>query len=261
MSIISNLFSREIEMYKIIHRNIEYNYTSSDKKVLFLNKVYNPETIRRSDILSSNDNSLVLNVNTVINNSVAKLFRTSSPSSIRITIFKASRDNLSNYRQVFNGVIKSCEISNNEATFRCQNFGSLLSRDISAVSYQIPCSNKVYDKRCSLISSEYSFITKIKNINQNGINIELYSSNDSIDQYYRNGVAILDDGQSRTIIDQIGNDIILQSPFEKINKEQNLTIIAGCDYSSNTCKNKFNNFENYRGFEYIPNRDPLKSGI
>lgn len=260
MSIISNLFSRQVEMYRFTHMSNEYYYTSSDKPVIFLNRTYNPVTIKRSDIISSFDSKAILDINTTRDNEVVKLFRSLTPSSIKITIYQASRDDLTNYKQIYNGLVKTCDISNNQATLKVQSLGSLLLRDIGRQSYQKHCNHKLYSKGCGLDEADYTIVTSINSISENGLILEVNSVSGYEDQYFKNGVVRTNDGQARMIINQVGTTIEIQNVFEYL-KNDYVTLSAGCLYTSSICKTKFNNFENYRGFEYIPNRDPLQNGL
>ena len=38
-------------------------------------------------------------------------------------------------------------------------------------------------------------------------------------------------------------------------------LVAGCDHSTTTCANRFNNLDNYGGFPFLPNKNPFSTGV
>lgn len=49
--------------------------------------------------------------------------------------------------------------------------------------------------------------------------------------------------------------------FDDLKVGDSLYIAKGCQNNANICKNKLNNYENYSGFVYIPNKNPHKTSI
>jgi len=50
-------------------------------------------------------------------------------------------------------------------------------------------------------------------------------------------------------------------PFDDEVVGKQVIVYAGCDKTPQTCKNKFNNLQNFRGFPYIPVKNPVIWGV
>ena len=55
--------------------------------------------------------------------------------------------------------------------------------------------------------------------------------------------------------------IYLHMPFDDEVVGKQVIVYAGCDKTPQTCKNKFNNLQNFRGFPYIPVKNPVIWGV
>ena len=67
--------------------------------------------------------------------------------------------------------------------------------------------------------------------------------------------------ERRLILTHIGNALLLNYPFRRISIGDEITMFAGCLHNSVDCLNKFNNGDNFLGFEYIPYINPFEVGI
>lgn len=80
--------------------------------------------------------------------------------------------------------------------------------------------------------------------------------------YYQYGLVRWTGGNNNGMVmevkEQAGATITLFQPMPyDIQVDDSYEIIAGCDKYFNTCKNKFNNVVNFRGFPHIPGRDKV----
>ena len=63
----------------------------------------------------------------------------------------------------------------------------------------------------------------------------------------------LNAGERRQIIKDVGNAVTLQWPFPNdLEAGDTYSIYPGCDKTAETCRDKFDNAENFRGYIYIP---------
>ena len=76
--------------------------------------------------------------------------------------------------------------------------------------------------------------------------------------YYDNG-AISFSGEIRRILKQVGTTLYLASPFTSSGVGV-ISLWPGCDLTSRNCK-AFNNLDNQLAFEFMPDKNPFKSGI
>lgn len=68
-------------------------------------------------------------------------------------------------------------------------------------------------------------------------------------------------GERRMVADNLANSIDINYGFLDIVEGDVVSMVRGCDHSSATCKAKFNNFDNYGGFLFIPTKNPYDGGL
>lgn len=263
MSIFSDLLGSKVEVYKFFYKNEILRVTSSDTRINFNNEWYEPSTIKRSDYNISNDktrNEIKLTVSSKFE--VVDYFQSITPDDIRVEIFQTLRNDTSKSFKIFNGLVKSLNMKKNISEITLQPFASLLTRDICRYSYQTLCNNSLYDVNCKLNIEDFSTITTITDISSDGITFTL----DVEDQFrvdnFTNGVLrISETGEARMVIESTHNVVKVMSPFTTVKIGDLVKISVGCNRSSANCKEKFSNFKNYAGFEYIPNRSPFENGL
>ncbi len=262
--LVSKLLDRQVELFRFKTKNKVYNYTSSDKSVTFENEVYLPATIKRGDIVRSFDESSFLDIKASKNIEICDLFKNPYPVETKVRIVRLGRNDINDFDVIYNGIVKSCEFSVNEATFKAQDYVSLLTSEISGYAYQKKCNHKLFSKNCRLNSSDFSVVSDIEEVLTDGVSIVLEDAGGFQDGYYVNGVFSVfvdEEIQTRAIIGHFNNNIVIKSPIYNLTKDHVATIFAGCNLTSESCKTKFNNFQNFGGYEYIPNRDIIKNGL
>ena len=67
--------------------------------------------------------------------------------------------------------------------------------------------------------------------------------------------------ERRLIVSHVGNYVELNYPLRRIAVGDEIVMYAGCRHNSDDCINKFNNGDNFLGFEYIPYINPFEVGI
>lgn len=68
--------------------------------------------------------------------------------------------------------------------------------------------------------------------------------------------------QKRMIVDQVGNDLQIEYPFETLVATDAVTVYAGCLRRLNEdCDTKFSNRNNFGGFPFVPAKNIVRVGI
>ncbi len=75
------------------------------------------------------------------------------------------------------------------------------------------------------------------------------------DATYRGGF-ILWSGQRRFIVEKVGQDVTLMSPFIGLTVGQTVKAYAGCDGTETVCAQRFANLDKHLGFARVPYRNP-----
>ena len=76
------------------------------------------------------------------------------------------------------------------------------------------------------------------------------------DGYYTGGMIVAPDGSARFITAHSGDTVTMARPLASLAGGQTVAIYPGCDHLKETCKNKFNNLDNFGGFPWIPAKNP-----
>lgn len=130
--------------------------------------------------------------------------------------------------------------------------------------YQKLCDADFGDKRCTKNISSYSGTANIMSFAQEKHFIEVSGLNNFSSNYFNGGkLSFLDGsnkGSSFEIREHVKNLhetylILWQAPTAPILSGDRVLVIAGCDKTYQTCKTKFQNQLNFRGFPHIPGND------
>lgn len=125
-------------------------------------------------------------------------------------------------------------------------------------TYQRGCRAALYDNMCKVNKSEFAVSGTIDSVGGGGIAV---SEADALPDGYFSGGFIQwtnDDGLTnrRAIEWHAGPTLALLELTDGLTTGQAVTIYPGCDRTTATCENKFNNLANYRGFPHLPGKSP-----
>lgn len=184
-----------------------------------------------------------------------------------LRMWEVNWGNVADRRLVFSGSLG--EISRGNGAFKAELRG--LSEPLNSARGRVfhqRCSARLGDGRCGV------------DLNIAGLRIEL--SIDQVDDgrilhfssfpalnadWFERGSMLVLDGPAAGLRAAIKNDIALPNGRRQIELWQSLgtspavgdrvRLTAGCDKRAQTCRMKFNNFVNFRGFPHLPNEDWL----
>lgn len=266
------LVKAKANLYNFNYKGENFLFTDHDVKIISGDLTYEPVYINRNSIKGSNDQARSEVEITVGNNNViSKLFRIFLPSdTITLIIKECHVSEPENTINLFYGEVVGCEINDDESTLTALPINVLLNTKSARQTYQSLCNHILYKDGCNLNIDNYKFSATVINLSSANSVIELsrtinFSTVDTInDNYLRSGIIITSAGEYKTIIEVIsqsdsGGSIKVLTALNDIKIGDVVFLAPGCNRSSNHCKNKFNNFNNYRGFEFVPNRNPFTS--
>lgn len=125
---------------------------------------------------------------------------------------------------------------------------------------QRTCDAKLGDSRCGidLTESTYRATTTVQVVNDQEITLLSLSGFD--DDFFTLGQMVLEGGEVLGIRQQTGSQISLwRRPEASLSPGDTVTVVAGCKQDSATCRVKFDNINNFRGFPFVPGNDSLTS--
>jgi len=135
-------------------------------------------------------------------------------------------------------------------------------------TYMGYCDAKVGDSRCGvdLTSATYRGTGSISGINNRRFTVSGLSSFET--DWFNSGIITFTSGQNNAAIYEVkrftqsGSTAVLELWFptpSPVSIGDTFSITAGCQKDSTTCRVKFNNIENHRGFPFMPGNDALTS--
>jgi len=198
------------------------------------------------------------------------------------------------YEYMFRGVIAGqSEGDLDERTFKAKDLLYYLEETIPKFVYQRQCNHTLYDYNCRVDKDAFRADAAIDAIYEYDKRIVVSTGLENFGaNWFRNGIITVTSGanagQSRRVMlsssSKLSNEdfvrygmsldnwslfsavyilmptnvgvLYLDKPFwNEFAVGDAFSVWAGCDKSSDTCKNKFNNLINFLGFEYIPESD------
>jgi uncharacterized phage protein (TIGR02218 family) len=168
-------------------------------------------------------------------------------------------------RLVFAGSLG--EIARSQGAFRAELRG--LSEPLNAARgrvFHLRCSARMGDGRCSLSLAGETFATETAIADVDEGRILRFSGFPAYEAgWFERGSLLVLGGEAEGLRGTVKNDIALPGGGREIELWQGLGItpvagdrvrlVAGCDKRAVTCRDKFSNFLNFRGFPHLPSED------
>lgn len=160
---------------------------------------------------------------------------------------------------LFGGRVSDVVCKRFEVELEAKSDTELLDVQMPRILYQPACANTLYDSPCALARAAW-----VINGTAQGVlagNATVVHALAQATGYFDLGVMTFtsgaNNGVSRTVksyVNAIGNKgITTVRPWPGVvSAGDTFQIVPGCDKTQATCKNKFNNLANFRGFPYVP---------
>lgn len=167
-----------------------------------------------------------------------------------------------NYKNIEDGVeimktgfLGDVEVDNNSFKFEVRGLGQVIQANTGR-TYKPACDAILYDNRCKVLKSLFTVNGTITEDSNNGlISVDVNRTEEK--DWFRYGQFTWTSGANKGYSCEVKSfnegRFEFQLPFFKtIKAGDTYTVAAGCDKTKETCKAKFNNIVNHRGFPGIP---------
>ena len=247
------------ELYHIWRGSTHWRYTSLDDHVVFNGNNYSPVAVKR-DSVTYDYNLDVSSLNITfayITDPVIKFISRNPVEVIWVEIFRILRDmDPVEATVVFVGQIKNVSFQGVQANVSCVGFEHYLKQPIPTERYQPQCNYTVFGTKCALSDSSYKLSSISATIDSTGLIITATEFGSQADGYYQWGRIEWSD-YKRMIVKHEGNDVTLRYPLLDFPSTGGLIDAwPGCDWTIETCRDKYDNVVNFGGFPYIPIDNP-----
>lgn len=247
------------ELYHFIFKGESFYYTSGSKSVEFSGVTYEPHSITRGNVVCGRSRtngqfSLELEFNSPL---AEPFIKGPPPGPISLTLFRFHRSDQTDVIVYWQGEFLGASIESECIRLEGFNCMGLLAREGLRGTFSTQCNNFLYGPTCGLNINDFTIETTVLSISTDGLSFEV-AHGQTDGQYYNGGIISRGDGfcESREIRTQSGNTLTLGAPIRDFTVGETVRLAPGCDRYGTTCDTKFNNFENFRGFEAVPDRDP-----
>lgn len=139
----------------------------------------------------------------------------------------------------------------------CEKIATALTQTGCRIRYMRQCPHTLYMPRCWVDKEQFKAAGTVSAITADKATVTVAGIPSSPAGYYVGGI-LLAEGLSRFILAQNGSVLRLSRPFLSLAVGDAVTLHPGCDRLASTCKNKFNNLDNYGGFDFIPPKGPFE---
>jgi len=264
--------SQPVEIFRFSFGDEVYTYSGFDQDVVFRGETYQMASISRGDIEgTSNPEKGNLELQMALPNSLVQQVLTVPPSMpVNLSIFRAQRGDLSDFRQVWVGRVRAHEVTGQVVSLHGISLLHNEYRLGNPIRYQKACPYALYDPfNCKVDPETKKVVCNPTITSSNKLQSpDLVWSTAGLpiglkEGWFIGGYIIYDDTVSnvvgkRAIIDY-DHTTGLITVFPAIRgfvSGAQVSFFAGCRHDSYDCHIKFNNKVNYGGDPILPVIDP-----
>jgi uncharacterized phage protein (TIGR02218 family) len=253
----SGYAGRPYELYQFSTADAIWYLTSADQTISYLGQQYTPLAIKRTNTNQTAEaKGGTVRVTLPKEHAVAQQFVAFSPDSpMFLVIF---RGHLGDPDVVVNFTGKVTMSSFGDfAELNCIPESDVLKNSVPAMAFQAPCNHFLYDSGCTIDKTLFATPGVISVMDPTATIVTITAAGAKTSGWFTAGY--IEIGQQRRMIMLHAGDVItLMSPLTGIAVGAEVTLYAGCMRDFNTCKKKFNNSQNYIGFQWVPTKNPFK---
>jgi uncharacterized phage protein (TIGR02218 family) len=275
-----------IELYHFQAHDKHWRYTSADQDVMIMDgeialsgedDIFTAVPIARAGIEQTSDISKSdLSLTVPRDNALANAYILNAPEGVTsLTIYRGHLVSDELYSQisgeitgeiipaemqttsfiaVWKGRVISVSFSRDEASINCESVFTSLKRYGLLAKYQYLCRVPLYGPECGVDMNAYGLSGEATNVS--GLTLDIAGASGQADGWYVGGFLKYGTYTYRQILGHSGNTIQIDKRIADISGEA-VVIYPGCNHALQTCREKFNNLLNYRGFPFIPLNNPF----
>ena len=244
-------------LFRFVEGVTVYTLTSSNRAVTYESEVYTPVAIGlESDIESKQETDrATLDIGITLNSIMAKRWIDPNFSEIvKLTIYQQDGAVTT---VIWSGTLFNTKVTKSTITMTFDDgvgdtrFGS------NSPILQVTCPYVLYGYGCFLNKADFADSATVDAIS--GLVLTVPEAALEADGWYNGGIFENVGGDIVMILSHVGDQLTLIRSAE-VAVSDAVTIYRGCDRSKETCRDKFNNLNNYGGKPWIPSIGLFGSG-
>ena len=251
-----------------------WNYTNAPYPIVFNNETYQPAAISHSEVESKQDVARAdIDITLDLQNEAAsRWLKDSVETIVGLTIWE--RDDVEDGEDthvIWKGRLAGTKPRGAEIVLSFDSVFTSLQRPGLGARYQRMCRHFLYGRRCKVAKADFAVQGVPTSVD--GMTLTIPEAAGFPDGYFAMGIIELPDGTSRLITGHSGATVVMMRGSVSLSRlftDQGygmsygmiyggLTVMLypGCPRDRQTCNDRFNNLENYGGFDWIPSRNPF----
>lgn len=255
----SEQLAQPVELFDIRISGLNLHLTSYNRNYEFENVMYEAMQIKRNELkVDTNSFDDRVKVTLPVRSNVGqRILNSDLESTTSLTITRTFVGITEKYI-MWSGVIVQKEIDSQYLHLICLPTAYVLEKIGNRAQYTRVCRHVLYSANCGAdrnLSASENQVTEVTSA--------LLQMKNPVDDSYKGGIVLLANGVSRLIlsVDSKANTITVINPFLGTIKGENVVLYKGCDKSIKCCTERFNNYENYGGFPFIPIRNIFSKSV
>ncbi len=263
-----------VELYIFTLGTEVFRLTSAEDDITItlpnpINGVYTSTEIRRSNIQMSNDGNRTDSIEITlpsINEIAAKYVGVVPGQALTLELFRFHRLDAPDPETIlaFQGVMQTVAFieDGRVAKMQIQTLTKAKNRSIPRMTYQSTCNHMLYDVRCKISDTDPDFEKFLTVASADSTNTFLtVTGAAAFGATFFTGGFIEHENDFRTVKSQVGDVLEIFIPFIDSPVGELIRVLAGCDLSIVTCRDKFDNIVNYGGFPLVPTKNVFVTGL
>lgn len=252
-----------IECYEFIAQHKTWRYTSYHSQVTVAGEVYDPLPITRTaiEITSIIDSPATMDFNLPSDHEICRQFcYIISPKQMVVIVRRVHEgdDFSTDFKVEWTGRYAGGASSGKWGTLKTASIlATELNGFLSSVYYQKTCNHVLYDERCKAVRADFTETAIITKIQNQIITVDdmVYTDDDLIG-------GVMTNTRTSEVQGIISNDVNIMRigyPFFDLLVGDTVELTLGCDHQRlGHCKTRFNNVDNYGGFDFVPEINPFE---
>lgn len=242
------------ELYAFQTADSGWYFTSGDEAQSYLGQTYAIETINRTAITQSGETKAgQVKITVPLDNAVAQLFRTYIPDTPLSVVIYRTHGTDGEFVVIFTGRVLVASFGD-FAELTAMPESDVLKYAVPSEQFQTQCNHFLFDAGCKVAKALYMVPGVVGAIAGNVLTIPACAGKPNgwfTAGYIEFGL------QRRMILSHVGNQIALIAPVPGLTVGASVNAYAGCMRDFGTCVSKFNNPQNFAGFQWIPINNPF----
>lgn len=263
-----------ILLFQFVQGVLVWRYTSTAFPVQHLGVTWVPTPITPGNVTQSGDMTKdTLSLQFPRGHEFARQFLGYTPDQVTtVTVFRGhANDPDGQFIAYWKGRVASFKAARDSLSVECEPIFTSLRRPGLRARWQRSCRFALYHRGCGLNAEDFG--TDGLCTVADGVNITVPEAALLPAGWLIGGMVRTPDGVLRYIVNHSDDQIRLIRPVESLTKAVaesgygqgygqfyggvSVRLYPGCDHSPSTCKNKFDNLNNFGGFPWIPTKNPF----